>query len=272
MFVLGKKPKRKAQAGIPVEMVQNLASQGLSEQEIVGILRRQGYSQSQIEKAISLALKSAVSGARFPQAPQAQQSFPAQPKTFAQPMRREQTFTQPMQSMASPKVPEIHTMPMPTSQPQEETLFTFEKTPSYMFQREQLSKPPEPEPLREEPIGSEAENESFPTPEITLEEIVEGIVAEKWASFEEKIEALRKKDDELQSQIMNIMKEIDMLKESIRKSEESFLAKLEEQSGQVANIEAKIGSIEKIFKEFLPELTESMRLITQALEKSKKGG
>ncbi len=276
MLVFGKKTKKRQERNIPVDMVRNLASKGMSEPEIVAVLRKQGYSPYEIERAISMALKSTITGnpaQGFQQpaqvqpaqkmfqpqpqrsAPQQIRQYPVEPAEIPQPQEQ-------MQPMLESPVPEFHTMPLPSQREEPESLFTFEKTPFSVTKEE---KPEESEEIRK------LEETEVHMPDITLEEIIEGIVADKWTSFEDTIERLRRRDDELQKQIIDIRKEIDALKDAMRKSEESFMTKLEEHSNQVANIEAKIGSIEKVFKEFLPELTESMRLITEALEK-KKGG
>ncbi len=257
MFPFIKREKRKG-TRIPVDVVKNLSSKGMSEPEIVAVLRKQGYSPYEIERAISLALKSTVSGT-------GEQSFPSSKEIERFPSQ--QGFQQ-----GRPSVPEFHTLPSP--QPVEQ----FQQ-PTGMQPEQKQEKPPFPQlPQFPFPFGEkqrESPQEEIPKefergiPDLTLEEIIEGIVAEKWQSFEEHLERLRRKDDELHKQIMDLRKEIDKIKEDMRKAEESFIAKLEEQSEQVTSIGARIGSIEKIFKEFLPELTESMRVITEALEKSK---
>lgn len=279
MMFFGKKPKKRQQREIPVDIVRNLASKGMSEPEIVSVLRKQGYSPYEIERALSIALKSTVTGVsqpqRFPQQipspkeyppleqkaePQQIQQYPATAPQFT-PSSPAETFTQ------KPNLPEFHTVPIPSQKEETEPLFTFEKTPALFSEKKE--KPEISEPL--EKFEEKESVEYHPsTPEVTLEEIIEGILADKWTDFEETIERLRRRDDELQKQIIEIRKEIDSIKDAMRKSEESFMAKLEEHGNQVANIEVKIGSIEKVFKEFLPELTESMRLVTEALEKTKK--
>ena len=286
MLVFGKKPKKSSEKGIPVDTVRNLASKGMSEQEIVSVLRKQGYSPYEIDRALSMALKSTVTGASSPQ-PQIQQAQVPQARAPEFPSGEQQKYRAQIQqftprneeipSVKAPEqvflpkpqfherdLPEFHTVSYTPQKEESRPLFTFEKSPFL----------PSPKEEKQE-IGEgveKTENIPLQTSEITLEEIIEGIVADKWTSFEDTVERLRKRDDELQKQIIDIRKEIDSIKDAMRKSEESFLAKLEEHSEQVASIEAKIGSIEKVFKEFLPELTESMRLITEALEKTKKSG
>ena len=284
MLVFGKKSRKKQERDIPVGIVRSLASKGMSEPEIVAVLRKHGYSPYELERAISMALKSTVTGnpaqvveqpaqvqpaQKMPRPPPQRtvpQHIPHQIRQYpVEPIQEQQQIPVPQeyqQTKIEVDVPEFPTMPLPPRREEPESLFTFEKSP---FSTTKQEKPEE----SEETVKIEETEPHMP--DITLEEVIEGIVADKWANFEDTIERLRRRDDELQKQIIDIRKEIDALKDAMRKSEESFMTKLEEHSNQVANIEAKIGSIEKVFKEFLPELTESMRLITEALEK-KKGG
>ncbi len=267
MFLFRKKEKKKKGMEIPVDIVKSLSSKGMSEPEIVAVLRKQGYSPYEIEKAISLALKSTVSGNSPQPFPSAQPPSPSPPGG--------QGFSDFQGKAGSqPSLPEFHTMQISQSfQPQTQALQAAPEAsvPSAFPKPQPLpARVPEKKEVEEEKEELPPEPEQASFPDLTLEEIIEGIVAEKWQSFEEHLERLRKRDDELQKQIMDLRKEIESIREAMRKSEETFIAKLEEQGEQVASIGARIGSIEKVFKEFLPELTESMRIITDALEKSKQ--
>ncbi len=288
MFLFKKKTKPKKET-IPVDFVKSLSSKGLSEQEIVAVLRKYGYSPYQIERALSLALKETVSGfnppekvvpgemikervepKKLPAPPE-----PLQPLNEKTPVKEEFYTMEPKKeehversNLPAPPtpspVPSQPTQPAPSPQPpmlpssQGESLspsepsepeFTFEESPEEVFE-----KPEEPGPREE-------------MPEITLEEIIEGIVEEKWAGFEETVSELRKTDEELRREIEKLKDEIEKIKESMKKSEESLIEKLEEHGEHVETIEARIGSIEKVFKEFIPELTENIKLLKEAIEK-----
>ncbi len=293
MFLF-KKPKPKKQE-IPVDMVKSLSQKGLSEHEIVAVLRKYGYSPYQIERALSTALKDTVAEFNPPEkiVPGKMikervepKRLPAPPEplepldkpreefyTVEQPQQIEQPVVQkPVENPAPQTVPKPTPAPQPVPQqiyqpqqmpnvpssPVEEAQTDEEeKTPEFTFEEnplEEFEKPPEPGPREE-------------MPEITLEEIIESIVAEKWAGFEETVDELRKADSELRKEIEELRKEIDNIKESMKKSEETLTEKLEEHGEHVESIEARIGSIEKIFKEFIPELTENIRLLKEAVEK-----
>ena len=60
MPIFGKKQVKKGKGIIPTERVRDLSSKGFSEPEIIDILRREGYSPEEIDKALGEAIKSAI--------------------------------------------------------------------------------------------------------------------------------------------------------------------------------------------------------------------
>lgn len=205
---------------VPTEFVQRLAGQGMSEPEIINQLRAQGFSPSQIDAALSQALKTAV----------------APPETI--------TAGPAVRSVIEPLA--LPTTPSYTEQPE----FTFEETPQEFVETPEVPKE----------VG----------PEITLEEIIEGVVAERWAAFEERLNHFDEVDHALQQQLEEMRRQIDSLKDSLREKEQTFVGKLDEFGEHVGGIEARIGSIEKAFKDFLPELTDNVRTMAEIVERIKK--
>jgi hypothetical protein len=117
------------------------------------------------------------------------------------------------------------------------------------------------------------EPEQFQVPElgeITVEEIVEGVVSEKWEEFEDRLGNFEKKDIQIQGQIDDLRKKIDEINKSMRDREQTLLSKLGEVGESMDTIQGRIGSIEKVFKDFLPELTENIKVMSEIVEKHKK--
>ena len=61
--------------------------------------------------------------------------------------------------------------------------------------------------------------------EISLEELVEAIVNERWVKFEEKLSIFDKRDLNLQQQIQDMKKQIDELGQQREKEEKMFMEK-----------------------------------------------
>ncbi len=228
-------PAAPPQEYIPVDIVQKLASQGMPEPEIISQLRVQGFSPMQIDRALSQAIKSAVS----------RPQYPIQPRTAP-----------PERVVPGPQVrTAIEPAPLPESppfdfspQPQE---FTFEETP-----QEFVEKPEVPQQVS--------------GPEITLEEVIEGVIADRWEGFEKRLIGLDQRDQQLEQRIEDMRKQVDDLRILANKSEQTFVGKLEEYGGHIGGIESRIGSIEKAFRDFLHELTENVRTISDIVDKLKK--
>ena len=75
---------------------------------------------------------------------------------------------------------------------------------------------------------------------------------------------------QLESEIADMRKSIREFKGSLSTKDEGLITKLDEFSGSVDNIEGRIGSIEKVFKDFLPELTQNIKSMSDLVEKIKE--
>jgi len=248
-FSLGKKKTEKKKIYIPVDLVLRYSSQGLSEPDIIARLEAQGFSQHHIDKALRIALKERVISG-------------------APPM--------PMATSAEP-VPEVPTpMPfgeVPTGAPVEGPVPMGEPTRSPMpmgYPPERIvQRPPvAPPPITEQPEVRRAE--APPPTEITVEEIIEAIVAERWKDLENRLNAFEKRDLQLQHQIGALRKEVDDIEGVLEEKEKTMISKLEEFGGSIEGIQGRIGGIERVFKDFLPELTTNIKTMSSLVEKMKK--
>ncbi len=231
-------PSSPPQEYIPVDIVQKLASHGMPEPQIISQLRSQGFSPMQIDKALSQAIKSAVS---FPQSNQARSSPPE--RVVPGPQIRAA-----IEPVAFPEAPSFDFSPQNQNMPQE---FTFEENPQQF-----VEKPEVPQQVS--------------GPEITLEEIIEGVIADRWMTFEKRMAGIDQKDQMLEQRIEDMRKQVDEVRALISKSEQTFIGKLDEYGGHIGGIESRIGSIEKAFRDFLPDLTENVRTISEIVDKLKK--
>lgn len=234
--ILKKKKEEPKKIYIPVDLVLNYAAQGYSEPEIISRLQAQGFAPEYIDRAIRLALKERVtaSGLEMPQQPQ-----PTLPQpTLQQPIERHPT------PLGYPPERIVSEETKPISLEEARTTFTFE-----------------PKPIKEP---------EAPVEEITVEEIIEGIIMERWKEFEERLADFEKRDMQLQSQIDDLRKRFKEIDDMLSEREKGFATKLEEFGGSMENIEGRIGSIEKVFREVLPELTQNIKTMTEFVEKLKE--
>jgi len=231
MALFGGKGKEVRKIYIPVDLVQNYSSKGMSEKDIVSRLKAQGFNDNQINRALEIALKETVKPSKMPEIREG-------PAPMGEVPPRNPEMGYPPERLVEPSPPR-----MQPTEAEAPVTFTFEK-----------------------PVEEEAPEVS----EVTVEEIVEGIVAERWEELEDKLNIFEKKDLQLQSQIDDLREKIDEIDEAIKAREKDLLSKLGEFGESMGNIEGRIGSIEKVFKEFLPDLTENIRLMSEIVEREKK--
>lgn len=229
-------PSSPPQEYIPVDIVQKMASQGMPESEIISQLRSQGFSPMQIDRALSQAIKSAVSR------PQASSRTAPPERVVPGPQVRSA-----IEPMSLPEPPPFDFSPQ-QQMPQE---FTFEETP-----QEFVEKPEVPQQVS--------------GPEITLEEVIEGVIADKWEDFGKRMIGFEQRDQQLDQRIEDLRKQVDDMRVLVSRSEQTFVGKLDEFGGHIGGIESRIGSIEKAFRDFLPDLTENVRTISSIVDKLKK--
>lgn len=204
---LGKKaeaPPKLGKGFIPADRVKELSDKGFSEPEIIDVLRKEGFSAEEIDRALTQALELKISGA-----PESQPGLPA----FGQPQ---------------PQAPQIPQIPEPSLQ--------YPQTP-----------------------------EGYGT-----EELVESIVHEKMADIDEKLAEFRVKHADLERNISNLHHQLLILTKGTSQTEQTIVAKLDSLKDSLIDINARMSSLEKAFKDALPALIESVRSLTDLVQRFKK--
>jgi len=240
-----KKAEEPKKIYIPVDLVLNYAAQGFSEQEIMSRLQSQGFEPEHIDRALKIALKERVTAAPGVQLSQPEPTLP-RPTDFY--------------GAAPEPIVTRHPAPTPLGYPPER-IVSPEETKPMTLEEVKTSFTFEPKAVQEP---------QSPIEEITVEELIEGIVTEKWKDFEERLSDFEKKDMQLQSEIDDIRKKFKEIDASLSEREKGLSGKMEEFGGSMENIEGRIGSIERVFKEVLPELTENIKSMTEFVEKIKE--
>jgi len=237
MFGFLRKKKEVKKIYIPVDLVLSYASQGLSESEIISRLQSQGFEPEHIDRALRIALREKIT-AGIPSAVEVPTPISEAGPVPMGEVTRHPPMGYPPERFVPPTEPKPVSLEAAAGAP-----FTFEK-----------------KPVAEAP----------PLEEITIEEIVEGIVAERWKEFEERLNSFEERDMKLQNQIEDLRKRIKEFEGSLKEREVGLSSKLEEFGGSMENIEGRIGSIEKVFKEVLPELATNIKVMSDLVEKIKE--
>lgn len=217
MGLFGKKPES-AKGYAPVKEVEKMRMSGTSDRDIIKKLKADGFSYSEIEKAMLQSLKQNVSSE-------------------------------------------------PVASPAEETwgeITSKDETPTL---EDIYGKPEEPKGPSVEDLMAPGMQESDIGPEMAIEELVEGVVNEKWEVFEKELKKLKYDEEVLMRQI----KQLESLTSTTGK-DSKFIAlerKFGEMETRLTDIEARISGLEKAFKQFLPSLTDNIRNLSNMIREMK---
>jgi hypothetical protein len=192
---------------IPVDRVREMSSRGFSEPEIIDVLRREGFSPDEIDKALTQALRIRVTGA-------------PEKEEIELPTLEEITKEAPKEEVKMPEMPE-------TSLPESYSEGLTEEYVDYIVQTR-------------------------------VSEIVDRVndISLKYKELEKRIEFL-------QSQVNDILK-------TRSDEQKQILQKIDSFNETVNDVNVRIGGLEKAFKETLPALIESVRALSDLVQRLKK--
>lgn len=102
------------------------------------------------------------------------------------------------------------------------------------------------------------------------EELIESVVHERMGEVSQKFTELMTKQAELERYISNLHHQLSILSKGRSETERSILAKLDSFKDSLDDMNGKLSSLEKAFKGTLPALIESVRSLTDLVQRMKK--
>jgi len=226
---LKSKPKSPKQP-ISLDEVREMSARGISDKDIIKTFKTRGYSYDDIEKIMLQAVKEGVS---------AEDPIQATPE--------------PIQN------------PLPPEKPQNDQ----EMTGMYPNQ-EKFTPPPEPiqqEQVLDDSIQDDQYMHEDVSPEIIVEELVEGVVEEKWKKFDKGLSNVEKDLENMKVANKQMQQKVGALKPAEDTTE--LVIKLNELSERVEDFEARVGGLEKAFRQFLPSLTTNIENLSSIIHEMK---
>lgn len=242
--------------------VAKLRSQGKQDREIIVQLKKEGHSFQDIEKAMLQALKTGVNSgapaAGQQSCPQPGSPMAPRPGSPQVPMQGAGGAQGPPPGAPPAGMPPAGRLPAPNQpqrgmSPQMQGASQSGNLPT----RDMLIPSPQIAAPSAGVVPLEAE---VGNPTDLIEEVVEGVVEEKFEKADQKFEFLHKqmeKSKEDAEGLKNLMlsslqkrdKTIETLRQDLEKTKEEF-----------EDLVIKCNALEKAFKQFLPELTEKVRV------------
>lgn len=197
----------------PVDRVIEMSSRGFSEPEMIDVLRREGFSPDEIDKALTQGLKAKVAGSS-PPSPVPQSAEPTLPTL-------EQIMPQPTEPQQALQVPE-------TSLPVE----YYQQYPS--------------------------------------EEYIDAIIQARISEVNERIAEFTVKYNELEKKVDAISEQLNEFLRIRSSEQQQILNKIDLFSESLNDSNSRLGSLEKAFKETLPALIESVRVLSDLVQRMKR--
>ncbi|MBI5347494.1 MAG: hypothetical protein HZB66_02700 [Candidatus Aenigmarchaeota archaeon] len=124
---------------------------------------------------------------------------------------------------------------------------------------------PEEPATETELFEAEVPNDEELSPELAIEELVEGVVNEKWEKFQKRLESIEAEQHKIKVMISQVQQ-----RKPAQSSSEDNKAEMEEVYKRMDDIEARIGGLEKAFKQFLPSLTRNIESLAKMVHEMKE--
>jgi predicted transcriptional regulator len=216
--------KKKHTGAVPIERIKQMQQKGMSDKDIIKTLKDDGYDYDEIEKGMLQSVKEGVS------------------QTTDFDNRYDSTASEPLPKPAPE--PAVAEGALPTAEdimkpvPEEHAIKRGEELPETRFEDSDLS------------------------PELVIEELVEGVIDEKWEKIQKKLKFMDEEMERVRMAIHQIKKR--------PASEATPDINLDEVYDKIDDLDARIGGLEKAFKQFLPSLTRNIENLSRIIDDMKK--
>jgi uncharacterized protein (UPF0335 family) len=234
--------KKRDRGPVPMGEVERMISSGMSDKDIIKDLKNRGYDS--IERAMLQAVKQGV-GEEKPSPKPASRAVPP-----AGDVSRDEYST----------LEEVYGA-------EEEDNVPIERLPQELMPSQPVPRGLKPGPLQEKIPDEFAED--LPKPEIIVEELVEGVVEEKWQKFKQRLDRLEDEFESIKAGEKNLGEKIEMSEKESPQTRE-MEGKVSEISTQMEELEARIGGLEKAFRQFLPSLTTNIENLSDIIHQMKR--
>ena len=96
-----------------------------------------------------------------------------------------------------------------------------------------------------------------------MEELIEGVIEDKWNKFQDRMEKLDDNFEKIKAEIKQWQIKQEQQKRDLPTRELEL--RISELSEQMEDIDARVGGLEKAFKQFLPALTRNIESLSQLI-------
>lgn len=108
--------------------------------------------------------------------------------------------------------------------------------------------------------------------EFATEELIESIVHERMAELDERLGEFKTKYNDLERKILDLHNRMSIMVKGGREKDSELISKIDSYKETLEDIDAKLSSLEKTFKEALPALIEGIRSLTDLVHEMRRKG
>ncbi|MFH1631342.1 MAG: hypothetical protein ABIA21_03965 [Candidatus Aenigmatarchaeota archaeon] len=235
MGLFSRKPKETAPRPIPVDNVREMQQTGMAERDIIRQLKHDGYSFSEIEKAMLQAVKEGTGEEYRPST----QSYAPAPAYVPVPV---QQVSAPAPRYQRPEPPQQYEQPYEYPQPEQPI--------------------PEQPPMEEpEPVAAQPFFDDDIAPETVMEDLIESVAREKFEKFTNQLAKIEGRFDEMKTELTYVREKAEA---------KPVLEIPKDLEDKIDDLEARIGGMERAFKQFLPSLTENIESLATMVHDMKE--
>jgi DNA repair exonuclease SbcCD ATPase subunit len=117
-------------------------------------------------------------------------------------------------------------------------------------------------------LAAYTEEADVPGSDVIIEELVEGVVEEKWQKLTEKLDRYEEKFEKIDEITKQLESKIDVKRDEFPTKE--IEGKITDFSTRLEDLEARIGGLEKAFRQFLPSLTRNIENLSNIIHEMKE--
>ncbi|MEM5792781.1 MAG: hypothetical protein QXY45_00260 [Candidatus Aenigmatarchaeota archaeon] len=110
----------------------------------------------------------------------------------------------------------------------------------------------------------------YPSSDYNTEELVESIIHERMGELDSKLSEFRMRYNELERKMADLHNQLTIMSKSKNEADHAILSKLDSYGETLSEMNGRLSSLEKAFREALPALIESVRSLTDLVGRLKK--
>lgn len=245
LFSVGKKETKIGKGEIPTEKVKNFLNKGFSEIEIIDLLRKEGYSPEEISKAfLQVSSETKITS---PQASEQTSGTTQQIQKTLDEERKENENIR-VQSVQQTFKENVVKEPVQTQQHQTRP-FRVEEIRS-------LEKIPE-------------KQQNVDIDYVTLEEYIQYLIREKIQEINKRLMETSLKFKDFENKFANLKEELEKVSRGNKEDVNRILGEIRTMRDSITELSIKVEALSKTLKELLPSLVESVRLLSEIVQKLK---